>query len=213
MILTNLVVSKHLHSKNVKIPNRFHDKIHGANISNFTKTGNESVDSFIMVKKYAKACYSVDNKGHFGLGISDYVHFTSPMRRYADVLVHRMLAGYENDNLESEVSWINHRASLVKVCQDTYISWKLTRYIKSNINNIYEIWITGINKNGILWFMPSLSLNGFIHVACLKPKQIWKFENDELIGDDNKRFKISDKLNARVDKVDDITGVINLDIL
>jgi exoribonuclease R len=211
MILANLVVSKHLDSKNVKIPNRFHDKLHGLILPNFQKTGNDSVDSFIMVKKFAKAYYSVDNKGHFGLGISDYVHFTSPMRRYADVLVHRMLAGYENNNLESEVSWINHRAFLVKICQDTYINWKLIRYIKSNINNnTYEIWITGINKNGILWFMPSLSLNGFIHVASLQPKQIWKFENDELIGNDNKKFKIGDKLNAKVDKIDEITGVLTL---
>ena len=78
------------------------------------------------------------------------------------------------------------------------------------MNNTYEIWITGINKNGILWYMPSLSLNGFIHVACLRPKQFWKFENEELIGENNQVYKISDKLNARVDTVNDITGVINL---
>jgi exoribonuclease R len=213
MILANLVVSRHLSDKGVKIPNRFHDKIRGFIEPKFTKTGNESVDSFIMVKKFAKACYSVDRKGHFGLGISDYVHFTSPMRRYADVLVHRMLAGYENDNLESEVSWINQRASLVKICQDTYINWKITRYVKENMNNTYQIWITGVHQSGILWYMPSLSLNGFIHVACLKPKQYWKFENEELVGDNNQRYKIGDKLNARVDKVDDITGVIELEII
>ena len=213
MILANLVVSRHLSDKGVKIPNRFHDKIRGFVEPEFQKTGNESVDSFIMVKKFAKACYSVDRKGHFGLGISDYVHFTSPMRRYADVLVHRMLAGYENDNLESEVSWINQRASLVKICQDTYINWKLIRYLKENMNDNYEIWITGIHKSGFLWFMPSLSLNGFMHVASLKPKQYWKFENEELIGDNNQRYKIGDKLNAKVVKVDDITGGIDLEII
>ena len=67
-------------------------------------------------------------------------------------------------------------------------------------------------ESGILWYIPSLSLNGFIHVASIKPKQFWKCENDELIGD-NKKFKIGDKLNARVDKVDDITGVIVLDLI
>ena len=213
MILANLVVSKHLDSNNVKIPNRFHDKIRGFVEPEFTRTGNESVDSFIMVKKFAKACYSVDNKGHFGLGISDYVHFTSPMRRYADVLVHRMLGGYHNNNLESEVSWINHRSSLVKICQDTYLNWKIIRYVKENMNNTYEIWITGINKNGILWYLPSLSLNGFIHVACLRPKQMWKFVNEELIGENNQIYKIGDKLNARIDTVNDISGVLELSIM
>jgi exoribonuclease R len=213
MILANLVVSKHLDNKNVKIPNRFHDKIRGFVEPEFQRTGNESVDSFIMVKKFAKAYYSVDRKGHFGLGISDYVHFTSPMRRYADVLVHRMLAGYENDNLESEVLWINQRTSLVKICQYTYLNWKIIRYVKENINNTYEIWITGININGMLWYMPSLSLNGFIHVACLRPIQFWQFENEELIGENNQVYKIGDKLNARVDTVNDITGVVNLKLL
>jgi hypothetical protein len=58
--------------------------------------------------------------------------------------------------------------------------------------------------------MPSLSLNGFIHVACLRPKQMWKFENEELIGENNQIYKIGDKLNANVDTVNDITGVVNL---
>jgi hypothetical protein len=61
--------------------------------------------------------------------------------------------------------------------------------------------------------MPSLSLNGFIHVACLKPKQFWKFENEELIGENNQIYKIGDKLNVCVDKIDDITGVLELSIL
>jgi exoribonuclease R len=81
------------------------------------------------------------------------------------------------------------------------------------MNNTYKIWITGINKNGILWYMPSLSLNGFIHVACLKPKQIWKFENEELIGENNHIHKIGDKLNARIDTVNDISGVLELSIM
>jgi hypothetical protein len=213
MILANLVVSKHLSEKNIKIPNRFHDKIHGFIIPEFHKTGNESVDSFIMIKKFARACYSVDKKGHFGLGISDYVHFTSPMRRYADVLVHRMLAGYYNDNLESEVSWINQRSSLVRICQDTYINWKIIRWLKKNMDNIIEIWITGIHKSGFMWFSPSLSLNGFIHVASIKPRQFWKFENDELIGENEKIFKIGDKLKSKVDKIDEITGVISLELI
>ena len=213
MILANLVVSKHLSNKNINIPNRFHDKLKGFKIPEFKKTGNESVDSFIMIKKFAKACYSVDKKGHFGLGITDYVHFTSPMRRYADVLVHRILAGYINENLEEEVSWINQRATLVRSCQDIYNNWKILRWIiKNNDNNVYEIWITGIHKSGLLWFMPSLSLNGFMHVTSIKPKQIWNFEDDKLIGNTNNQIlQIGDKLNSKIDRIDDITGIILLE--
>lgn len=214
MILANLVVSKHLSEKNIKMPNRFHDKLIGFKIPEFQKTGNETVDSFIMLKKFAKAYYAVDKKGHFGLGITDYVHFTSPMRRYADVIVHRILAGYYNEDLDNEVLWINQRQELVRSCQDIYINWKLIRWLKNNMDNIYEIWITGINKNGLLWFMPSLSLNGFIHVATIKPKQIWNFEDDKLIGvTTNEIFKIGDKINSKVDKIDEISGIISLELI
>jgi exoribonuclease R len=109
MILANITVSKHLSYRNIKLPNRFHESLRGFTTPNFEKTGNEFVDSFIMIKKFARACYAVDKKGHFGLDITDYVHFTSPMRRYADVVVHRLLAGYqiEDECLEDEVLWIN----------------------------------------------------------------------------------------------------------
>ena len=50
-------------------------------------------------------------------------------------------------------------------------------------------------------------------VACLRPKQFWKFENDELIGENNQVYKIGDKLNAKVDTVNDITSVIELKLL
>jgi len=211
MILANITVSKHLSERNVKLPNRFHESLKGFTTPNFEKTGNEFVDSFIMIKKFARACYAVDKKGHFGLDITDYVHFTSPMRRYADVIVHRLLAGYEieDESLEDEVSWINNRASIVKNCQDIYKMWKVNRWLKK-IQDSLEIWITGINKNGVIWFMPSLSLNGFLHVSKLG-KQQWEFIDEALIGKtSNNKITIGSKLSVRVDKIDDITGLVSL---
>jgi exoribonuclease R len=213
MILANITVSKHLSSQNVKLPNRFHESLRGFTTPNFEKTGNEFVDSFIMIKKFARACYAVDKKGHFGLDITDYVHFTSPMRRYADVIVHRLLAGYqiEDDVLQDEVLWMNKRATLVRSCQDTYITWKVNRWLKKT-NDLYEIWITGINKSGILWFIPNLSINGFMHVSSLGKEQ-WEFIDETLIGKtSNKVIKIGSKLMIKVDKIDDITGLIIIKI-
>jgi len=211
MILTNLIVSKHLSSKNVKLPNRFHDTLRGFSIPNYVSTGNENVDSFIMVKKFARAYYSIDKKGHFGLDIKDYVHFTSPMRRYADVLVHRILAGYINDNLEDDIKLMNQRSKLVNTCQDLYIKWKVNRWINYNKDIIYEIWCSSITKSGILWFMPKLLLDGFLHISLLLPKQRWTFIDDTLVGSEtNIILKIGDKLSVKIDKVNEITGEINL---
>ena len=211
MILANITVSKHLSERNIKLPNRFHESLKGFTTPIFEKTNNEFVDSFIMIKKFARACYAVDKKGHFGLDITDYVHFTSPMRRYADVIVHRLLAGYqiEDVSLENEVLWINHRASIARSCQDIYIMWKVNRWLKK-INDSHESWVTGINKSGILWFIPCLSLNGFMHVSDLG-KQQWEFIDDTLIGKvTNEVIKIGTKFIVTVDKIDDITGLVTI---
>jgi exoribonuclease R len=216
MVLANLVVSKHLHYCQIKLPNRFHDTLHGMSNPTFTSTGDEMVDSFIMVKRYARACYSVDKKGHFGLGLTDYVHFTSPMRRYADVLVHQILAGavYNEQALNLEVAWLNHRAQQVRAIQDMYNHWKIIRHVVSE-PQVYEVWITDVKKGGVLWFIPSLSLNGFAHVSTLSPKQFWYFDysRNTLEGQYNKSLiSIGKKFQATVDSVDPITWAPNLTI-
>ena len=216
MVLANLVVSKHLHYCQIKLPNRFHDTLHGMSSPTFTTTGNENVDSFIMVKRYARACYSVDKKGHFGLGLTDYVHFTSPMRRYADVLVHQILAGavYNEQALTLEVAWINHRQQQLRAIQDMYIHWKIIRHVLS-APQTYEVWITDVKKGGVLWFIPALSLNGFAHVSTLSPKQFWYFDysRNTLEGQQNKSLiAIGKKFLATVDSVDPITWSPNLTI-
>ena len=184
MIMTNVVVSKHIAEHGVIFPNRFHEILRGINkYSNRIMTGHTQVDSFMMVKTYARAHYAVDEKGHFGLQLTDYVHFTSPMRRYADVIVHRVLAGecYNHDELIQEVEWINRRSVTCRALQHLYKNWKIGRHIQS-INDMHNIWITNVSKSGVIWYLPEYSLNGYTHVTMLLPKQFWKWEDGVLKG-------------------------------
>jgi exoribonuclease-2 len=224
MILGNLIVSKHLHYCQVKLPNRFHESLHGVNNPNFVSTGNELVDSFILVKRYARACYSIDKKGHFGLGLSDYVHFTSPMRRYADVLVHWILSGavLNEESLEEEVSWMNFRSQLVRSIQELYTTWKVVRHVKQtadtykatyNVPKHFQVWITDVKKGGVLWFMPELSLNGFAHVSTLSPKQFWYFDYSKNTLDgqyNNASISVGKQFHATVESIDPVTFSLNL---
>jgi ribonuclease R len=176
MIMANMLVSKHLHDQGVALPNRFHESLRGYDVSKAPVTGDAVADSFILLKRYARACYKVDERGHFGLGVEHYVHFTSPMRRYADVIVHKLLAGYsvETAALEAEVEWINKRSYTCRVIQDLYEHWKVINWLKRIPGN-HEVLITNVSKAGIQWFMPSLSLNGFTHISHLAPKQFYDF--------------------------------------
>jgi len=181
MIMTNMVVSKHLRQHDVVFPNRFHQTVHGIlPHQSMIRTHHKQVDSFLWVKKYARAHYAIDEKGHFGLQCNDYVHFTSPMRRYADVIIHRVLAGerFSKEVLEDEIQWINQRADLVTSIQSLYTKWKVGRYIQIHQPK-QTVWITAVHKSGVMWYMPSYSLHGFAHVSTLEPKQYWKWKEDE----------------------------------
>lgn len=222
MILCNLIVSKHLRTCGVEIPNRFHDKLQGFRMLDASeKTGDAEVDSFLLCKRYARAKYSVDEAGHFGLGLTDYVHFTSPMRRYADILIHRLLAGWDlpKDFLEAECDWMNHRQWLVKQCHFQQKAWKMVRWVLAQpADKSYTAWITDVKAAGVLWFIPELNLNGFAFVGYLHPPQRWVLKGDELVGSNNSdvsqvQWKLGNRVKAFGPSVDRVTGVISFKLI
>lgn len=218
MILANLVVSSHLKSRGVVLPNRFHEPIRGIETSApMIQTGNTIVDSFIRVKKYARALYSVEQSGHFGLNLTDYVHFTSPMRRYADVCIHKLLAGWDisQETLEKEVDYINTRGNLCKTLQELYISWKMLRWIQTK-QVLDPVTITDVKQAGVMWFMPTLNMHGFVHVTHLIPSQFWKYEPESqiLVGQTNgARISVGIVLQPILQSLQFATGTIQISLV
>jgi len=195
MILCNLVVSHHL--KDLHLPNRFHATLRGIPADKQPDLGDLAA-TFCLLKKMARAEYSVDRKGHFGLGLTDYVHFTSPMRRYADMVTHMILAGaaFSKADLEAEVSALNRRSTFVRNLQRFYIHTKCCRYLDLYPDG-HEVVVTSVAPAGVQWFMPSLLLNGFCHVSLLRPAQRWLLdprEGGSLIGGAGGRIRVGDRL-------------------
>jgi exoribonuclease R len=208
MIMANLVVSQHLAKTGVQLPNRFHDTLRG--IPNQEPlTGNTVVDSFVLVKKFARAKYSVDEKGHFGLGLTDYVHFTSPMRRYADVLVHRLLSGIQYEDLEAEVKAMNRQSTVMRSLQKLYQECKITWWVQDTPCP-YDVFCTDVKPVGIQWFLPVLSLNGFTHVSALEPKQRWSFQDGSLVGTSGHTVRLGSVLEGTIVNVDPVTLTISI---
>ena len=215
MILCNMVVSKHLQINTIYLPNRFHDKLHGFRpLSPEEMTDQPDVDSFLLLKRYARAKYDIDSHGHFGLGLTEYCHFTSPMRRYADVLVHRLLAGWNipKEVLEEEVEWINVRERLSDACHRYYHGWKMNRYIQSiGPEKAWNVWITGVSPSGCLWFLPELNLNGFCFVGQLLPTARWNLIGDSLESISGS-FRVGEHCLGYFYVIDPTTYVTNLKI-
>jgi len=212
MIMANLVVSQHLAAAGLILPNRFHASLRGIPVLETSITGDAVADSFILVKKFARARYSVDERGHFGLGLTDYVHFTSPMRRYADVLVHNLLAGIRYDNMEAEVEVMNRQSRMMRGLQDLYERCKLASYVKAHPTESYDVYCTDVKAVGIQWFLPALSVDGFTHVSAIHPQQRWTFLDDTLSGSDGSNIRVGSVLKGRVVQIHPVTLLLSVSV-
>jgi len=210
MIMANLVVSQHLSAAGLVLPNRFHSSLRGIPVLEIT--GDSVVDSFILVKKFARARYSVDERGHFGLGLTDYVHFTSPMRRYADVLVHNLLGGIRYEDMEHEVEVMNRQSVMMRGLQDLYERCKLVSWVKTHPTESYVIHCTDVKAVGIQWFLPALSTDGFTHVSRIQPSQRWTFLDDTLTGPTGSNIRVGSALRGSVVDVNPITLSMIVDV-
>lgn len=144
MILTNLTISEHIGKL---IPQRYHAKVKQEfNVTTFT--GNSEIDSILSIKKYKPAIYDSYNTGHFGLNLNSYTHFTSPIRRYFDVIIHRLLAGITYENIEEILDHINKQELYVDKLVKTYNNLKCLTYFEDNINITWLGYILSVTDNG-----------------------------------------------------------------
>jgi len=184
MIAANFTVGAYLNKRDIRLPNRFHEAPAGLFAEDIAAvTGHPVVDSYLAVKKWRPAYYSTEKKGHFGLGLREYVHFTSPMRRYPDVIVHRILAGvhYDTDRLDAMVEAINRRVLMVRQIQKYYTGVKIARHLtgSSTLKNVY---VTAVSRAGVSWYSPEFLVNGFTHLSKISVGIRWSFDGAVLSG-------------------------------
>lgn len=180
MILTNLTISKHVSNL---FPQRYHSKIKNEfKIESFTN--NEIIDSILTIKKFKSAIYDQTKSGHFGLGLSTYTHFTSPIRRYFDVIVHRNLAGVKYTNIEDILDHINNREKYIEKLVECYNNLKFLSYFEENINNIWSCYIISIKSNGLVVMLDENLYEIFI------------FDSNST------NYKIGDKVNVKIKSID-----------
>ena len=168
MIAANLTVSKHIGASS-SVPQRFHAKLPKTVSSVPAVSGNPIVDSFLAMKTFATATYDTTQQGHFGLQLTSYTHFTSPIRRYFDVIIHHLLAGitYEPTALQELLEHVNRQERTVELLQKLYVSWKLCDWLQDRIGHVFEGYITGLVGAGVYFLIPDLMLDGFVHASKL----------------------------------------------
>jgi ribonuclease R len=166
MINANRIVTEHMNKYNVKIPQRIHPEPLSLSIDDMI-TGDELIDSIIMIQKYKNASYDKDKNGHYGLNLENYTHFTSPIRRYNDIIVMRMIEGYIYENLDDLLKHINEREFLNSSLEKLYKKWKLMSHLSNHNNTIFEAYIVNLTKVGIKFYIKNIGYDGFIHIKYI----------------------------------------------
>ena len=177
-------------------------------------TKEESLINNMMLRSLRKAIYSPDASGHFGLAAKYYCHFTSPIRRYPDLQIHRIIKGQlKGMYSESDLNKLVERTAMVaeqsskmeriadEVERDTD-KIKIAEFMSDKINEEYEGVISGVTSFGIFVQLEN-TVEGLVHISnMVDDYYIYDNERKELFGQgSNKVFKIGDSVKIRVAKV------------
>ncbi|MGD9886978.1 MAG: ribonuclease R [Bacilli bacterium] len=163
-----------------------------------------------LLRSMAKAIYSEQNIGHFGLASPCYTHFTSPIRRYPDLLVHRLLRKYLFDQkidahemsfLTSQIEEIARQSSKRERdaidCEYQVNDMKKAEYMENFIGKRYTGIISSVTKFGVFVSLPN-TVEGLVHIKNLRGRYVYDPETISLIGSSNHRLRLGDAVLVEV---------------
>ena len=173
--------------------------------------GEENLLSTLAVRTMAKAVYSSTNIGHYGLGFEYYTHFTSPIRRYPDMMVHRLLerylAGGRSVNLvklEEECKHSSDMEQLASNAERASIKYKQVEYMGERLGEIYDGIISGVTEWGLYVELEENKCEGLVPMRDLAD-DYYDFDPKQycLIGRrHNHRYRLGDKIRVQVARAD-----------
>ena len=200
-----------IHAEHIKTPQpQDFQKI----IQETKKTPHAGLVQMAVLRTFKQAMYSPENIGHFGLNFDRYVHFTSPIRRYPDLLVHRsiekLLTHCTKSDPSQNLEWFKemgeHCSKTERRADDATREVDLSlkcEYASKHIGRVFKGTITGVMPFGIFVFIEELGLDGLVHVSALK-SDYYHFDEvqHQLIGErKGMKFSLGDSVKIKLDRV------------
>ena len=181
-----------------KLINEFLVKYEGTDLQN--------IISIILIRRMNKAFYSTKNIGHYGLGFDEYTHFTSPIRRYADLVVHRILKKQLNNlnTLPESVIFCNNGERKAKLASRDYIKLKSLKWLERQGDKTFQGIIINIKPTFVTICETVTEIIGYIDVKTL-PRDSYAVSSNRLalMGKFSKnRYEIGSKVDIKIEKID-----------
>jgi ribonuclease R len=192
-------MTEYLLSVGNKCPERYHEKCFVDIEDIECITNNEMVNTLLTIQKMKTAHYNHLENSHYGLQLEHYTHFTSPIRRYFDTIVHRMLAGYKYDNMYHVLTHVNEREVFNESLCKLYYQWKLMDYLENHIGELFESYVISINMMGFRFYIPSIGYDGFY---VFPKNSLWEYHSEEKrFIHENKQIQKGTFLLLQCDKI------------
>ncbi|HEY6547374.1 MAG TPA: ribonuclease R, partial [Vicinamibacteria bacterium] len=175
----------------------------------------ERLVSYLLLRTMRLARYHEENLGHFGLATEMYAHFTSPIRRYPDLVVHRALRGlrqgldsaHEAEKREALPQWGLHLSDMERKANEAereLTEWKKVRFMADKLGEVFTGYVTGVQAFGLFVELEAIYVQGLAHVSTMTD-DYYRFDDKahRLQGENTgKVYRLGDKVEVQVSKVD-----------